>query len=83
MANGKTFPEPSLERIREIKSLSAIEAVRTVIRGEFRIGEEDYLAETIMDKANVNCDESTMWDILHDAMDDETSPSTVLGRLAS
>jgi hypothetical protein len=76
------FREPSPDRIVFLRSLPAIDAVRHIIQGDFVPGEEEYLIESILDRAHVCCDEDEMWEILYAAMDEETDPMTVLGRLA-
>lgn len=69
--------------IRRLRSLSPVTAVRLIITGEFRPGEDDHLIEAIRAGTKVNCDEERMWDILHDAMDDDTSdPLAVMNRLS-
>jgi hypothetical protein len=77
------IPKPSEERINYIRSLSSKEVLQIIIDAEFTIGEDEYLIETLRNKANVNCDDEDMWEILYYAMDHQTDPDTVLGRLAS
>lgn len=77
------FPEPTPERIDQIRSFSPREVIQTIMTGDFTAGENDYLIETLQNKANVNCDDETMWEILYYAMDHPTDPDNVLGRLAS
>ncbi len=64
-----------------LRSLPALQAVRLLVNGEFKIGEDDLLIEAIRAGARIRCDKEAMWDILHDAMDDETDPQTVLAQL--
>ena len=76
------FRKPSHSRIEYLTSLPAIDAVRHIIEGDFVPGEEEYLIQSILDRANICCDEDEMWEILYVAMDEETDLMTVLGRLA-
>ena len=76
------FPKIKPDRVDYLRSMPALDAVRLIVSGEFIPGEDEYLIDAIWTKANVNCDEEEMWEILYAAMDNQSDPMTVLGRLA-